>query len=146
MRRALALVALAFLLAATDARAAQLESHWSIPYPFASPQSQWIGTQGTNVVRGPRASIDAGVGAGSLYRLRRFRWSGWGTGRAVGRGRAIYCSDSCEGGWRRVSVVLTGRRDVVCGDAVEHREYTRYRLRGFTFVETATFQAAPSVC
>lgn len=119
-----------------------LSAHWAFPYPFAGAPGGLLGGE----LRGPRASIDAPVGAGSLYQIRRLRWGRWGRSPVTARGRARYCSDRCDS-WRSITIVLSRRRSVICGDSASQYEYTRYRLSGFAYISSSrTFRSMPSTC
>lgn len=127
--------------------AAAVRTHWAIPYPFASTNP--IVTSGVPTIAGPRRALNLAAGAGSLYRARNLKWSRWGKTQVQGRGRALYCSDSCVGGWRRVRIVLLRPRAVYCGDGARpaFRHYTRYRVRGFAFItHRGAFRSGSASC
>lgn len=59
--------------------------------------------------------------------LRSFRWSGWGSKTAVGRGKARYCDNGCNA-YRSATIRLTSRRRLCEAPATNF--YLRYRLTG----------------
>lgn len=64
--------------------------------------------------------------------MRRIKWTGWGTRRAIGRGRATICSSRAGYGCvrkRRVKIVASQRRAYVGAVDTEY-VYCRVTLRG----------------
>lgn len=73
-------------------------------------------------------------GDGSVY-ARRLKWRGWGTAKAVARGRVgVYCHGDYTQPFpkclRDGSVTLTGLRVRSCPDGIKVRVYTVMTLRG----------------
>ena len=82
-------------------------TYWGVPISFAA-EGTFYETQ--REFRRPFRRFDAQVGAGSIFKLRRFRWSGWGGAKVVGRGRVSFCNyQGCEP-FHRGRITLLRRR------------------------------------
>jgi hypothetical protein len=55
-------------------------------------------------------------------------WNGWGDGRAVGRGRILFCVIMSPCHKTHFRIVLMAREPVVCHGYVTHFSYKRFRL------------------
>lgn len=131
--------------AAAEVRADGPATWWTSTYPFAAPDDEVLFNP---TVRGKQRRLDLPTGASSLYQVRRLRWQGWGTRRAVGTGRVRYCDDTCTP-WSSARIVLSKRETIDCADGADasahdiHQVYRRSRVWGFTYLAPGTRTTVP---
>lgn len=100
---------------------------WTYPAPFIPNNDEEFSSE---TLDGPTANFDATADFHSVYQMRNFRWEGWGSATATGKGRVRLCADTCDE-WRQVSIELSNIKGIECGDNEPFSYYTRYRLTGF---------------
>ncbi|CAB4953712.1 unannotated protein [freshwater metagenome] len=122
--RALAVLLTATICVLAGASGAQASTRWVLPYPFSTNSTTPSG--GTTLV-GPVSSFKASGPMGSFAQFRSFRWSGWGSKTAVGRGKARYCDNGCNA-YRSATIRLTSRQRLCEAPATNF--YLRYRFTG----------------
>ncbi|WP_217924851.1 hypothetical protein [Miltoncostaea oceani] len=97
-------------------------------------------------VERPTAALRFEASAVRMVFLRRLRWQGWGTARAIVRGQARYCEypTPCTA-WQPITIRLTNRASFRCGHfQTRYSAYTRYRVTGSPdLISSRTRRAAP---
>ncbi len=64
----------------------------------------------------------------TIYGARKLKWTGWGTSRAVGKGRITFCVleyKPCR--TKHGTVVLSRIQNMACGDESDQPAYSRVR-------------------
>lgn len=123
---------------------------WTHAYPFGEPPADYTSYQS---IQGPARSFSL-PSVDSTYAAKQFRWRGWGTARAVGRGRVQYCDSSGCRPWRKAKIVLTMRYRFDCADGLGndhdyHSTYRRSQVSGFAYFrqgETLTVPKGTARC
>lgn len=64
----------------------------------------------------------------TIYRARKLSWTGWGTSRAVGRGKITYCVLEYKRCRTKTGTVVVSRiQNMACGDEPAQPAYSRVR-------------------